>query len=136
MRSKVMRIVGTHHVALTTANFVRMKQFYVETLGLPQVGAFASRNIIFIDAGSTTIELIGREAPAESVGAWAHFAFEVEDIEATYAELTALGISFDVLPKPFPDDGPEVKLAFFKDPDGNDLELVQPLAQQYPQRGM
>jgi len=127
-----VKVTGTHHVALTTANFEQMRQFYVETLGLPQVGAFAGRNIIFIEVGPTTIELIERAEGATAVGAWDHFAFEVEDIDATYAELTALGIPFHVLPKGFPDEDPKVRLAFFKDPDGNSLELVQPLGGRYP----
>lgn len=131
-----MRITGTHHIALTTSNFAAMKAFYTETLGLPIVGAFAGRNIIFIDVGPTTIELIERDSNPSEAGPWAHFAFEVEDIEATHAELTALGISFHIPPKGFPDEQPEVKLAFFKDPDGNDLELVQPLANRYPQLGL
>lgn len=127
-----MRIVGTHHVALTTTNFPRMKAFYTETLGLPQVGAFAGRNIIFIDAGTTTIELIERDAAAPAAGPWAHFAFEVSDTDATFRELSALGIPFHIEPKDFPEEDPKVRIAFFKDPDGNELELVQPLGSRYP----
>ena len=128
-----MRIVGTHHVALVTSDFARLRTFYVETLGLAQVGQFAGRNIIFIDAGPITIELIERDGDAPtSPGAWDHFAFEIADTDAAYAELTALGIPFHVLPKDFPEDAPKVRIAFFKDPDGNILELVQPLGSRYP----
>ena len=35
-----MRILGTHHVALTTTRFERLRAFYVESLGLPVVGGF------------------------------------------------------------------------------------------------
>ena len=127
-----MRIVGTHHVGLVTSNFERLRAFYVETLGLAQVGQFAGRNIIFLDAGSITIELIERDAAATAAGAWDHFAFVVADTDATYAELAALGIPFHILPKNFPEDDPKVRIAFFKDPDGNILELVQPLGDRYP----
>ena len=131
-----MRVTGTHHIALTTTNYQQMKQFYLETLGLPLVGKFADRNIIFIEVGEITIELIERKEGTPAVGGWDHFAFQVEDTDATYAELNALGISFHVEPKDFPDEAPEVRIAFFKDPDGNILELVQPLAQRFPQNGM
>lgn len=128
-----MRIVGTHHVGLVTSNFERLRTFYVETLGLSQVGQFAGRNIIFLDAGPITIELIERDGDAPTAaGAWDHFAFEVADVDATYAELAALGIPFHVLPKDFPEDDPKARIAFFKDPDGNTLELVQPLGERYP----
>ena len=63
---------------------------------------------------------------------WVHFAFEVKDIDAEFKELTAKGIKFHIEPRLFPDESPAVKLAFFKDPDGNDLELVEPLKTRYP----
>ena len=63
-----MRITGTHHVALRTANFERLRRFYVETLGLPQVGAFAGRNIVFLDLGATTIELVEDPSATGSAG--------------------------------------------------------------------
>jgi catechol 2,3-dioxygenase-like lactoylglutathione lyase family enzyme len=35
-----MHVTGTHHIALFTSNLDRLRAFYVETLGLPQIGAF------------------------------------------------------------------------------------------------
>jgi catechol 2,3-dioxygenase-like lactoylglutathione lyase family enzyme len=131
-----MKITGTHHVALITSNFEQMRAFYTETLGLPVVGAFAGGAIIFLQAGPTTIELIGRATYAPAVGSWDHFAFQVEDVDAAYAELKALGVPFHVEPKSVPDPLPEARIAFFKDPDGNILELFQPLGATYPQNGM
>jgi glyoxylase I family protein len=131
-----MKITGTHHVALITANFERMRAFYTETIGLPVVGAFAGGKIIFLQAGPTTIELIGRETYEPSVGGWDHFAFTVEDVDAAYAELRALGVPFHVEPRSVPEPAPEARIAFFKDPDGNILELFQPIGAAYPQGGM
>lgn len=129
-----MQITGTHHVALCTPNFEALHAFYVDTLGLAVVGGFPGRKIIFIDAGSTTIELIERNEPLHPTRqGLVHFAFGVADLDAAYAELTAKGITFHVLPKLFPDEAPSVRIAFFKDPDGNELELVQPLTAGYPQ---
>ncbi len=129
-----MQITGTHHVAFTTPNFARLCDFYINTLGLRQLGKFDGKNIVFVDAGSTTIEIIEREEPVaekQRIG-WVHFAFEVADIDAVYKELTGKGIAFHIEPKLFPETNPAVKLAFFKDPDGNELELVQPLKTRYP----
>jgi lactoylglutathione lyase len=131
-----MRVTGTHHLALATADLERMRAFYVDTLGLPQVGVFPGGQTIFIDAGSTTIELGAREGwQGTDTGSWRHLAFEVEDVDATYAELTAQGISFRVTPKDVPADAPVCRVAFFRDPDGNDLELFQPIGSRYPQGG-
>lgn len=129
-----MRVTGTHHVALYTANLERLRAFYVDTLGLPHVGAFPGGRILFIDAGSTAIELIAREGWAgAATGSWQHLAFTVEDVDATYHELHAQGIAFHVLPKDVPEGAPSARVAFFKDPDGNILELFQPLGGHYPQ---
>jgi glyoxylase I family protein len=124
-----MHIIGTHHVALYTANFERLRAFYTETLGMPVKGGFEGYNIIFINVGSTTIELVeetGHERINDPTG-WNHLALEVADVDAAYAELTAKGITFHILPMNFPQAKPVVRIAFFKDPDGNILELVQQL---------
>lgn len=129
-----MQITGTHHVAICTPNFAVLREFYTNTLGLPLVGGFAGRNIIFIAAGDTTIELIERDEPlALARQGWVHFAFQVEDVDAVAAELKGKGIAFRVEPTDFPAENPAVRLAFFADPDGNELELVQPLTDDYPQ---
>ena len=135
-----MRILSTHHVALITRDFARLRSFYVETLGLAVVGAFAGYLIVFLAAGSTTIELIEEEWPgsvadgvdgADRAG-WNHLALEVEDVDAAYAELAARGIPFTVAPEDFPPEAPALRIAFLRDPDGNLVELVQPLGRRYP----
>ena len=128
-----MRIVGAHHVAILTPNLARLRAFYTERLGLPVVGGFAGYGIIFIAAGNTTIELEEqgpeerRAAPGNGNG-WHHVALEVDDVDAAYAELSGQGIPFGGPPQDFPPGAPSLRIAFFADPDGNTLELVQHLA--------
>jgi glyoxylase I family protein len=125
-----MRILGTHHLAITTSRFERLRDFYVGTLGLPVVGGFPDHEIVFIGAGSTAIELIGEDGTAEPDRArrqgWHHLAWEVEDVDAAFAELTAMGIPAHSAPEDFPAEAPSMRIAFLRDPDGNLLELVQP----------
>lgn len=136
-RDTEFRIVATHHLALYTANFDRLRAFYTETLGLPVLGGFPEQRILFLDAGTTAIELVevaGEEAarrPAED-GGWAHLALEVEEIDVAYAVLSARGVTFHIPPEDFPPDAPAVRIAFCTDPDGNVLELLQPLGSRYP----
>jgi catechol 2,3-dioxygenase-like lactoylglutathione lyase family enzyme len=128
-----MRIVSAHHVALYTAHFAQLQDFYVETLRLPIRGEFAGYNILFLGAGDTTIELTEDEQSLQGItGGWNHLALEVENLDQAYAELTARGVSFHVPPEDFPPENPSMRIAFFTDPDGNVLELIQPLGSRYP----
>jgi catechol 2,3-dioxygenase-like lactoylglutathione lyase family enzyme len=133
-----MRILGTHHLALITGRFELLRRFYVETLGLPVVGGFPEHDIIFVGAGTTAIEIIGEDAPPGSNPGdrvarhgWHHLAFEVEDVDAAFAELTARGVPIHSPPESFPEAAPTMRIAFLRDPDGNLIELVQPLGSRY-----
>ena len=129
-----MQFTGTHHIALCTPNFVALRTFYTETLGLKIVGGFPGRNVVFISTGDTTIELIERDEPLAPIRqGMVHFAFQVENTDATFKELSGLGVPFHREPYDFPEDAPSIRIAFFRDPDGNELELLQPLAGKYPQ---
>jgi glyoxylase I family protein len=133
-------IRGTHHIALLTPDLPRLQAFYTGTLGLPLVGAFHGHDIVFVGTGETAIELIQQEgaATAQDVSGWAHFALEVADVDATHAALLDQGIVFHVAPMDFPPEAPTLRIAFFRDPDGNEIELAQRLgAERYPheQRG-
>ena len=119
-----MQLLATHHVALFTRNFAAMEKFYSETLGFPITRRWDDVTIIFINVGSTTIELIGRDtapAPNSEPGAFNHLALQVANVDEAYSELLAKGIQIKSEPKNFKD----VRICFFYDPDGNSLELVQ-----------
>lgn len=126
-----MQITGTHHVAIYTANFERLRDFYVTTLGLPVRVAVEGYNIVFVDAGTTTIEIEEETNGQPTEGSWRHLALEVADADAAYRELAAQGVLFHMTPADFPAVAPKARIAFFRDPDGNELELFQPLGSQY-----
>ncbi len=119
-----MAILRSHHIALKTPNYARAKAFYTGVLGFPIAGSIPGKEIVFIDIGGTTIELMEGPAPtcAEKPGCGLmHLAFEVDDVDATYADLKAKGVEFFIEPK----DVGDIRLAFFRDPDGNELELFR-----------
>ena len=128
-----MRIAGTHHVAILTPDLDRLRAFYIELLELPVIGGFSEHHILFIAAGNIVVELeeqAGEEGHPRSSGGggWHHLALEVDDVDAAHAELSARGVPFHVPPTDFPEGapgGPVMRIAFFTDPDGNTLELVQ-----------
>ena len=119
-----MKITATHHVGLFTPNFEAMKAFYTKTLGLPIVKTWSEPTIIFLAAGSTLIELIDNSnfalSDARPAG-FDHFAFHVASVDESFAELVAAGVTIHSEPRDFKD----VRIAFFRDPDGNLLELVE-----------
>jgi catechol 2,3-dioxygenase-like lactoylglutathione lyase family enzyme len=122
-----------HHVAISTTQFERLRTLYVETLGLPVVGGFPDQEIVFLDAGGVTLELVGEPANGQASPAgferrgWQHLAWEVEDVDAAYADLLSRGVSGHSPPDDFPPEAPRLRIAFLSDPDGNLLELVQRL---------
>ena len=128
-----MEFLHAHHIAIYTARFERLREFYTRTLGLAEVGGFEGYNIIFLAAGGVTIELIEHNAADDTRGelGWNHLALEVADIDAAHAALAARGVWFDEPPYDFPAGAPRARIAFFKDPDGNVLELIQPLGPLY-----
>ncbi len=125
-----MQVVATHHIAVITTQFEEMERFYTQTLGFAVTKRWDDVSIIFIDVGSTTIELIGRTSNdsglvAHPIGegtGYNHLALTVEDVDAAFAELTASGVKTLSEPRNFQD----VRIAFFADPDGNVVELVGP----------
>jgi catechol 2,3-dioxygenase-like lactoylglutathione lyase family enzyme len=125
-----VNFTSVHHVGLVTDRFERMRDFYVEVLGMLVIGGFPERQIVFLQAGSTRIELLGEDAtPAtpnqQAQGGWNHLALEVDDVDAAFAELVRRGVEIHSSPDGFPPEAPEFRIAFLRDPDGNLLELIQ-----------
>jgi catechol 2,3-dioxygenase-like lactoylglutathione lyase family enzyme len=121
-----MKLLGTHHIQLQTPNFAALKAFYTGQLGFPIVNSWPDAGIIFIDIGSTTLELADRPQSAinnKPAGGLIHIALHVENVDEAIAELEAKGVPIHVRPKDFQD----IRLAFVLDPDGNQLELVHSL---------
>jgi lactoylglutathione lyase len=72
------------------------------------------------------IELVynwGKDDAYEGGARFAHFAFEVEDVDALLPRLVAAGGR--VTREPFLLEGAGPKLAFVADPDGNGVELIE-----------
>jgi glyoxylase I family protein len=147
-----MSIVGVHHTGLVIGDLDRSIYFYHDVLGLPfaieptdwfsgealdrgvRVPGARLRLAAFWVGQGSRIELIEyadlsaqmtQPYPNNTLGA-GHVCFEVDDIEATKAALEARGVEFysDVNVE---DEGPLAgwRWAYFADPDGLSLELVE-----------
>ena len=110
-------ITGLDFVAVPSRDAERTRAFYVETLGLrPDEHARFEFWIGNTCCGIWEPDKLGGKFAPQKNG---HLALHVEDIEAARKELEARGIQFygETL------DTGVCHMAFFGDPDGNDLML-------------
>jgi catechol 2,3-dioxygenase-like lactoylglutathione lyase family enzyme len=110
-------VTGLDFVAVPSTDWKRSRDFYVDTLGLrPDAtgeGEFWVGETCF---GIYEPARFGIEfAPQRN----AHIALHVEDVAAARAELSAKGVEFTGETV----DTGVCHMAFFQDPDGNDLML-------------
>lgn len=135
-------VLGVHHVALTVQDVDASVSFYESLgftlerrLGFDGPGAElvtgvtgATLQMAFLVLDGVRLELIQfhpagtREiARINDLGS-AHICLEVEEIEGAYSELAARGTTFVSAPYRHPSG---VSMAYFGDPDGNHLELLE-----------
>jgi catechol 2,3-dioxygenase-like lactoylglutathione lyase family enzyme len=124
----------TQHITLTVSNIERSLAFYTGLLKFPLHSRLETHNpdglvIHFLDIGNgVLLELLSFDAapeptewlPDDLQAGFRHLAFWVADTDVTHRDLKDKGVEFTL--DPFSTDG--VRLAFFKDPDGNLLELL------------
>src|SRR5215212_1871471 len=142
---------GVHHTGIVVSDLERSVAWYREVLGLelltepgpvaegPELSAGlgvpgAALRIATFDVGGDVLELLEYVAPASPVDrplpqnalGSHHVGFRVDDIRATYGELRAKGVEFLSPPQAI-DEGILAgwRWAYFHDPDGITLELVE-----------
>lgn len=139
-------ITAHNHTSLTVADLNRSVDFYTNTLGfklecrfdtegagVSQIVGFpdARLRIAFVYLGGFRLELIQYDSPrgvkldtsTNNVGS-AHIAFWTDDLDKTFSDLQAKGVKFRGTPIRSRPDRPRV--AYFADPDGITLEIVEP----------
>ncbi len=127
------KITGFHHTAIRSADFDASVRFYSDVLGLQTKitwGAVPDRAIM-LDAGSgnylEVFERAENASPAEAT--ILHFALRTDDCAAILEKARAAGaevtmettdLTIDSNAGPIP-----VRIAFFKGPDGEVIELFE-----------
>jgi catechol 2,3-dioxygenase-like lactoylglutathione lyase family enzyme len=113
---------------LAVKDLERAGKFYRDTLGLAQVGAEGDE-VIVLESGNTTINVY-RSQYAGTNKATAVTWTVGEDVEGVVRALKAKGVTFEHYDMPgMRRDGDihladNLKVAWFKDPDGNILNIV------------
>jgi catechol 2,3-dioxygenase-like lactoylglutathione lyase family enzyme len=132
----------SHHIGLSVAGLDAQQRWYQQTFGLDEVVEQFElpeprvRTVVLRAANGLRVELIEREGstahtfkdPLEAAltQGYGHWALEVEDLDQTFAALSALGA--EPVSPPAPAVQPGARFAYVQDPEGNLLELIQPQA--------
>jgi len=115
---------GIAHMSIPVTDIERSREFYCKHLGMKMLAIV--KNMVFLDAGGDCVILVGVDRPISTAGVPdVHQAFIVahDEYEAAVRELRESGV--EVV---FEEDrrGGVVKgpRAYFNDPDGNALEII------------
>jgi catechol 2,3-dioxygenase-like lactoylglutathione lyase family enzyme len=126
-----------HHITLSVSDAEQVSRWYADILGF-----MISDRFTLTRPNGSQIDVIRIEVPglrmnisrfddsvvpnrtSENQG-WRHIAFEVDDVDRQYQLLQSRGVQF--LGEPLTYDPPGYRIAFFRDPEGNILELYQDL---------
>ncbi|MGH7167086.1 MAG: VOC family protein [Nitrospiraceae bacterium] len=130
-------VTGLHHVSLRVLDLDRSLALYRDTLGFPVKTAFTLDNLRFamLETGNSGyIELVEVKRAVRPGGEeeviW-HLALRTDDLERSLEAVRKAGyeITVPIRPldlvntaagKPFP-----IRVAFFRGPDGEDVELLE-----------
>lgn len=120
------------HTTITVRDLQRSVDFYTGLLGftvdhemdIPE----SNLKIIFLRLGNTMLELFGVPnvqgevlSDVNEVVGFKHIALLTDDVDREYERLKNKGVKFRITPTTVQ----SVRIAFFKDPDGVDIELIK-----------
>jgi HAD superfamily hydrolase (TIGR01509 family) len=118
-------------VGIEVGDLFNMERFYRAALGLGLGYRYVSRNTpglrtVFLERDGVRLELLerprGAPFPGERAYPPSHLSLEVDDVDAAYARVAALGFPGVTL-KPPRDTGDGFREAEIRDPEGNLVEL-------------
>ena len=114
------------HFAVFAADPRALADFYIQAMGLRMAldnGAASPPGYFLVDDAGTALEIIGRPTGVEAADTRyvCHVAFTVDDVADARHRLEGLGRSFEADTVV---DTPAMKTAFFRDPEGNRLQVV------------
>ena len=116
-----------HHTAIRVRDMDAMVRFYGDVLGLPyirQAGDAQATRFVWFQA----VQLVRADGPLDpKVGTMDHLAVSVLNIDAMTQRLEQTGTALEapVARQDVPEISMHLENVFFRDPEGNRVELVQ-----------
>lgn len=121
------------HTTITVRDLHRSVDFYTGLLGFKHHHELwipeSKLRIVFLRLGDGILELFGvPEITGEALSnvnevvGYKHICLLVDSVDEEYHRLTAAGVKFRIPPSTVQN---WVRIAFFSDPDGMDIELIQ-----------
>ena len=125
------------HIMIRVKNYEESMRFYGELLGLKEVKIMdlddCRLHYLADEYGNVQIELTENfDIPLDGYkngDAFGHFAFETDSFDEFTQRLYKMGYKY--LYEPFLLGGTGLKIAFVKDPDGNEIEIIENKLSQY-----
>ena len=119
------------HAMIRVSNLEKSLEFYKEILGFDIVKELRLEDCTLYylgckESGDFQIELTDNDEKVdgyENGNAFGHFAFAADDLTEVAKKMKKMGI--DWLYEPYELSKINSKIAFLKDPDGNEIELIQ-----------
>jgi lactoylglutathione lyase/glyoxylase I family protein len=131
--------LGHDHVAIRAVDYASTLAWYQDKLDftVDQEWPFGDMQLAYLSNGTAKIEILGGSTAAshatinsveDSLGVegYHHLCLNVADVDATLAELRSRGV--EILGDAFDLDAIHRRLGFFKDNNGNVIELASPLS--------
>ena len=122
-----------NHIALNCRDKLAQEKFYIKHFGFQRCRTFnrgRPNEFFLLKLGSMRLELFGNGNATESdrggeqaVG-FKHFAFEIPKLEPFIDALRADGVDIDPI-REVPFLAPGARIVFFRDPEGNIVELME-----------
>lgn len=125
------------HTTITVGDLQRSVEFYTRLLGfgihremwIPE----SQLRIVFLRVGDTELELFGVPktegasiSDANEIVGYKHICLLVDSVDEEFARLAKAGVRFRIPPT----NVQSVRIAFLKDPDGMDIELLEYLTKE------
>ena len=133
-RNQTISGCGMHHISIQTKDWDASLHLYRDTLGMKEVASFGSteRPIVLLDVGDGShVELVAPQTsspPVEQSPAGCpilHFALATTDTRAAIEHVRAAGYKITSEPRTVELSGVQVTYAFFKGPNGEEIEFFQ-----------
>jgi glyoxylase I family protein len=120
---------GFHHIAIRVFDFDKTVSFYTEVLGFKEQVRWGEGNAraIMLDTGDGNyLEVFAGGAQGQKdEGAFLHLALRSDNVTEAIELARAAGMEVTVEPKDAVLGGVPVRIAFFKGPDGEIIELIE-----------